>query len=119
MSDAADVATVDAALHLGGGVEPGERDMIIDRWAKLDARLKSYRADAVQLRLTVKERDTPSQRLTLEAVIARQPTIVATSREESFDQALNEVRDDLIRQLTDAKNRTEPRNNRHLRGKQG
>jgi len=118
MNDPADVATVDSALHLGGGVDSGERDMIIERWAKLDARLRSYRSDAVQLHLTVKERGTPSQRLTLEAVIARQPTIVATSQEESFQQALTEVRDDLIRQLTDTKNRTEPRNNRHLREKE-
>lgn len=117
MDERAAVATVDGTLRLAGGVEPGERDHIVDRWSKLDHRLRSFRAEAVQLQLTVKERDTPSQRATLEARIAGRPTVVATSHEPSFDQALNELRDDLIRQLTDAKNRQEPRNNRQLRGK--
>lgn len=117
MNDSSDVATVDAALRLGAGVEPGERQLVVERWGKLDSRLRSFRSGSVELHLTVKERDTPSQRTTLEASIDHQPTIVATSGEESFDQALNEVRDDLIRQLTDAKNRSEPRNNRHLRDK--
>ena len=40
---------------------------------------------------------------------------MATSDEPDIDAALIEVRDDLIRQLTDAKNRTEPRNRRSLR----
>lgn len=117
MTERADVATVESSLRLGGGIEPGERSQIVDRWSKLDQRLRSFRAEAVQLQLTVKERDTPSQRATVEARIAGLPTVVATSDETSFDQALNELRDDLIRQLTDAKNRQEPRNNRQLRDK--
>ncbi len=117
MADQTDVATVDGALRLGGGVEPDERDLIVERWSKLDSRLRSFRPDAVELQLTIKERGTPSQRTTLEAWIAGQPRLVATSDEESFDGAINEVRDDLIRQLTDAKNKSEPRNNRQLRDK--
>lgn len=116
MSDA-DVATVEACLKkLGGGLGPGDRARIVDHWSKLDQRLRSYRADEVELRLRVKERDTPSQQTTLEAFIARRPTLVATSRETDLDRALNEVRDDLIRQLTDAKNRAEPRQSRKRRG---
>jgi ribosome-associated translation inhibitor RaiA len=115
MADNPDVATVDQSLRLGGGVENSERETIVHRWSKLDHRLRSFPADAVELQLTVKERDTPSQRTTLEAWIAGQPRLVATSNEESFERALNEVRDDLIRQLTDAKNRSEPRNNPNLR----
>jgi ribosome-associated translation inhibitor RaiA len=115
MTDETDVATVDQSLRLGGGVHDSDRDLILDRWASLDNRLRSFRAGSVELQLTVKERDTPSQRTTLEAWITGQQRLVATSDEASFQRALTEVRDDLIRQLTDAKNRTEPRNNRHLR----
>ena len=32
-----------------------------------------------------------------------------------LDRALNEVRDEMIRQLTDMKTKSEPRNNKHLR----
>ncbi|MGA8979654.1 MAG: hypothetical protein WB473_11130 [Pedococcus sp.] len=51
----------------------------------------------------------------MEGWIAGAERVVATSSRTPFDQALTEVRDDLIRQLTDAKNRTEPRQNRHRR----
>jgi len=113
MSDT--TATVESSLRLGGGFEPPERDGVIARFSKLDSRLRSFRPDAVELELTVKERDTPSQRTTLEAWIAGQPRLVATSTRTNLDQALTEVRDDLIRQITDTKSRTEPRNNRQRR----
>ncbi len=107
-----DTATVDEALRLGGGLEPSERDGIVAHFASLGTRLRSFPSGAVELQVTVKERDTPSQRTTLEAWIAGQPRLVATSTETNLDQALTEVRDDLVRQITDAKNRTEPRNSR-------
>ena len=111
------VATVDSCLtELAGGLGPADREHVVDLWSRLDQRLKSFRADEVDLRLSVKERDKPSQRTTLEAHIARRPTVVASSSEPDLDRALIEVRDDLIRQLTDAKNRSEPRQNRKLRG---
>jgi hypothetical protein len=66
----------------------------------------------LQLQLSVKERGTPSQRTTLEAWIARRERLVATSIRPDLDAALAEVRDDLVRQITDAKNRSEPRKNR-------
>jgi ribosome-associated translation inhibitor RaiA len=117
MTSPTDPATVDSCLKkLGGGLGPSDREHVVDLWSRLDQRMKSFRADEVELRLTVKERDQPSQHTTLEAHIARRATIVATSNEVDLDRALTEVRDDLIRQLTDAKNRTEPRQNRKLRG---
>ena len=111
-----DVATVESSLQkLGGGLGPDDRARIVDQWSRLDQRLRSFRADEVKLILTVKERDTPSQHTTLEAHVARRPTLIATSSQTELDRALNEVRDDMIRQLTDAKNRTEPRQNRKRR----
>jgi ribosome-associated translation inhibitor RaiA len=115
MNHPEDVATVDASLRLAGGVTPEERSGIVDHWAPLDNRLRSFRSDQVELQLTIKERDTPSQRTTLEAWIAGWPRLVATSSRTEFDGAINEVRDDMIRQLSDAKNKHEPRNNKHLR----
>jgi ribosome-associated translation inhibitor RaiA len=110
-----EVATVDDGLRLGDGIESGERDDIVTQFASLDARLRSFRAGTVQLFLTVKERDTSSQRTTLEAQITGLGHLVASSSDAVLAQAINEVRDDLVRQITDAKNRTEARNNRKLR----
>ena len=111
--------TVDEILQIANGVAPAERERVTAALGRLDERLRSFAADAVELQLSVKERGTPSQRTALEAWItaAGQPRLrlVATSDHADFDAALAEVRDDLVRQITDAKNRTEPRNSRARR----
>ncbi|MEO8266077.1 MAG: HPF/RaiA family ribosome-associated protein [Ilumatobacteraceae bacterium] len=107
--------SVDAGLRLGDGLNPDERPGIVATFASLDRRLKSYPAGSVELLLTVKERDTPSQRTTLLATIAGTPDVVANSTSPDLGSALIEVREDLIRQITDAKNKTEARNNPRLR----
>jgi hypothetical protein len=109
-------ATVADALQLANGISTAETDRIIGVLGRLDERLRSFAVGTVRLQLSVKERGTPSQRTRLEARIARRPRLVATSSRADFDGALAEVRDGLIRQITDAKNRTEPRNSR--RGRQ-
>lgn len=110
-----DPATVDVCLRLGKGLESSERVGVVDRLASLDARLRSYPADSVELLLTVKDRDNVSQKVTLEGWIAGTDRVVATSSRTPMERAVDEVRDDLIRQLTDAKNKTEPRQNRQRR----
>ncbi len=56
-----------------------------------------------------------SRRTTLEGWFAGHLPLVATSSRTDFHAALAEVRDDLVRQISDAKNRTEPKNNRAVR----
>jgi ribosome-associated translation inhibitor RaiA len=108
-------AKVETSLRLGNGFTQDERGPIVEGWASLDARLRSFDAGTVDMELSVKERGEASQRTVLEVWISGQTRIVATSNEPDLAQALYEVRDDLIRQLTDAKNRSEPRNNPSLR----
>ncbi len=115
MNDSDDHATVEASLRLGSGIATTERAHVVERFAALDSRLRSYPAGEVELVLSVKERDGADQKTTLEGWIAGAERVVATSSRTPLDQALTEVRDDLIRQLTDAKNRTEPRQNRQRR----
>ncbi len=108
-------ATVEGGLRLGSGFGQDERGPIVEGWERLDARLRSFDAGTVDMELSVKERGESSQRTVLEAWISGQQRMVATSTEPDLARALHEVRDDLIRQLTDAKNRSEPRNNPSLR----
>ncbi len=115
MSTSDEHSTVDATLRLAGGVEPAERPAIVEHWASLDQRLRSFRSEKVDLQLTVKERGTSSQHTTLEAWIGGWPRLVATSKRPDFDAAIQEVRDDMIRLVSTTKQKTEPRNNRHLR----
>jgi ribosome-associated translation inhibitor RaiA len=115
MSEPSTPANVESSLRLGSGFAADERDSIVEGWASLTSRLESFDQGTVELELSVKERSTPSQRTVLEAWIVGSHRLVATSELADLDQALVEVRDDLIRQLSDAKNRTEPRNRRALR----
>ena len=103
------------ALRVHGQLETHEVIDLVAHWAKLDQRLQSFRDRSIDLDLRVNERDTPSQHITLEVQIGGLKPLVATSSASSLKRALNEVRDEMIRQLTDAKTRREPRNNRKLR----
>ncbi len=104
------------ALRVHGTLHERERDDLLDHWTKLDHRLQSFRDRAIDIDLHVNERDTPSQHVTLGIKIGGvHKDFVARSACEDLGRALNEVRDEMIRQLTDAKTRSEPRNNRRLR----
>ena len=108
-------ATVADSLQVEGDLTQSEIEQIVERWSKLDSRMRSFNAGSVDLQLFVKDRDSKSQHVTLDARIDGHASLVATSSSTDLDHALNEVRDDMIRQMTDMKNRSEPRNNRHLR----
>jgi ribosome-associated translation inhibitor RaiA len=92
-------------LRIGYGFEEAERPRIIELLRKLDRQLQRFPAEAVDLELTVKDRDTPAQKVTLEAKLPNVSRLVVTSREHSLRDALMEVREDLWRQLKETINR--------------
>ncbi len=112
-----DTAVITDRLHLATGFLSNERDWVVERLAALGSRLRSFHDDQVDLEISVKDRRGVEQRVTLECWINRTPRLhlVATSTEPDLPAALNEVRNELIRQVDEAKTRTEPRHNRALR----
>ncbi|MBN4926543.1 hypothetical protein IEU95_06860 [Hoyosella rhizosphaerae] len=87
-------------LRIIAQFSPDEADKIKDiLFGRLNSRLARWSPDQVELELSVKERDTPSQRTILECWIAKMPRFVATSTEQEIDTALVEVRDDLWNQI--------------------
>jgi len=68
-------------------------------FGRLERRLSRWRPEEVELELSVKDRDTPKQRMVLECWIAREDRLVATSRESDLMKGVVEVRDDLWRQI--------------------
>jgi len=112
-----DPTVIAQRLHVGTGFLSSERDWIVQRLAALGSRLRSFPDTQVDLEISLKERNGSGQRVTLECWISRTPRmhLVSTSSARELAAALNEVRDDLIRQVDDAKTRTEPRNNRARR----
>ncbi|NKE57815.1 HPF/RaiA family ribosome-associated protein [Lentzea sp. PSKA42] len=112
-----DTAVITNRLHLATGFLSNERGWVVERLAALGSRLRSFHDDQVDLEISVKDRRGVEQRVTLECWINRTPRLhlVATSSEPDLPAALNEVRNELIRQVDEAKTRTEPRHNRALR----
>ena len=110
MSAAANPATVDECLRVGAGFSQGDRNWIAEQFTTLDARLASFHADTTELEVSVKDREARGQKVTLECWIDRTPRLhlVSTSMERELARAVNEVRDDLIRQVDDARTRTAP-----------
>jgi ribosomal protein L10 len=106
---------IEAVLVSTTGLPTQELDNIRKHLRPLEARLKSYRHGSVELHLVAKDFDTRQQKLTLEAIIDGHETLVSTSHHMELQKAVKEVRDDLIRLMTDAITKTEPRNNRALR----
>jgi ribosome-associated translation inhibitor RaiA len=104
-------------LHLATGFLESERDWIVRRLAALGPRLRSFHPVQVDLEISLKDRQGADQRVTLECSIRRTPSLhlISTSSAPELAVALNDVRNGLIRQIDDAKTRTEPRNNRALR----
>jgi hypothetical protein len=89
-------------LRLGTGFAESERDRIVARLSKLNRRLKRFPAEGTWLELSVKERDSSSQSVTLECEVPGFAKFVATSTESNLRDALMDVREDLWRQINDA-----------------
>lgn len=101
-------ATVAECLQLGHGFHADERERIVEILSKIDHRLVGEPADRVRFDLMVKDREGRDAKTTLEAHVAGLPTIVATSHQADPWAAVAEVRDELLRQLNEAKTRAHP-----------
>jgi hypothetical protein len=74
---------------------------------------------AVQLFLSVQDRDGKEQTVTLRAELPGYPPIVAKAADRDLDRALAEVKQELVHQVEDEKKKREPENSRLLRKKTG
>ncbi|MFC3891402.1 HPF/RaiA family ribosome-associated protein [Lentzea rhizosphaerae] len=113
----ADASVIAQRLHLATGFHANERDWIVNRLAALGSRLRSYRDDQIDLEISLQDREGAEQRVVLQCWISHSHRLhlVATSSQRGLSAALNEVRDELTRQVDEAKTRSEPRHNRALR----
>jgi hypothetical protein len=109
VSGVANPATVEQCLRVGAGFTQGDRAWIAEQFGPLDARLASFDADATELQISVKDRQSPGQKVTLECWTRSLDKIVTTSTEGDLHAAVMDVRDDLRRRLADAKARRDPR----------
>lgn len=102
-------------VRLGGGFSEADRPLIADTLSQLLNRIAT--SDRLwELELSVKDREAPGQRVTLEAWVGgAQERLVATSDEEDLRDALNDVGADVLRQFAKARDRQTPKANRQKR----
>ncbi|MEV0587350.1 hypothetical protein [Nonomuraea sp. NPDC050310] len=106
---------IEQRLRLGTGFKDAEREKIVGLLQPMEAHLRRFAEEKVVLDLSVKDRDSADQQVTLELEIAGWPKLVATSRDRDLHDGLMDVRHDIIRQLRDSKEKREPQKNRNLR----
>jgi ribosome-associated translation inhibitor RaiA len=108
-------STLDEHLRLGAGFAEAERPRIARALSALIPHLSGWDDDQVDLEVSIKERDSPDQKVTLQAWLPGRVHLVATSHEREVDHALAEARKDLIRQIEDERSRRDPRERRKTR----
>jgi ribosome-associated translation inhibitor RaiA len=91
-----------AQLRLGAGFTEDDREEVERRLEKLNRRLRRFPAEGTELLLTVNDRDSTAQRVTLQCLAPHYAPFVATSNETDLRAALSEVREELWRQISDA-----------------
>lgn len=95
-------ATVADCLRVTPEFRSNEHDEVRERLSpKLDARLKRFERDQVEMEVSVKDRDSTQQKVTLEAWISTKGSshFVATSTDGDLQAALSQVREELHRQI--------------------
>ena len=111
MSDTTSIVAENLRVH--GELPAHEFDELVDHWAKLDHRLQPFEQRGIKLDLHIHDRDTAGQWVLLEAHIGGCAPMVAKHASRSLHDCLNHVRDELVRQLSDAKGRMEHRPHHH------
>jgi ribosome-associated translation inhibitor RaiA len=91
-----------ANLALGHGFTDAERPRVLERLEKLNRHLRRFPAEHTWLELTVKDRDTPAQVVTLSAELPGIGKLVTTSKENDMRAALADVRDDMVDRIRDS-----------------
>jgi ribosome-associated translation inhibitor RaiA len=104
-------------LRLGAGFPETERPRVLKALATLESHLSGWKPDRIDLEVSVKDRDGPDQKVTLQAWLAGWPHFVAVSHDRDLDHALTEARKDLIRQIEDERSRREPHKGRATRNR--
>ena len=95
-------ASLEKNLRFESGFTADDEPRVRELFQKLERRLQVLPADGTELVLMVKDRDTGTQRVTLDARIPRYGHYVATSQLPDLHDALMDVREDLLKQLGNA-----------------
>jgi hypothetical protein len=116
-SGSARTGILDEVLHLGRGFSEAERPWVLETLSVLEPHLSRWGPAGMTVDVSVKDRDSKQQQVTLRADLPGYPQFVAKAVDPDLGLALAEAKRDLIQQIEDEKKKREPKSNRLLRKK--
>jgi hypothetical protein len=103
---------VAASLRLGGGFSESDQPQVLRALEGLEHHLAGWRPDQLDLEVSVKDRDGPEQKVTLNAFMAGWPRMVATASDRDLGRALGAVKRELVRQIDERRDQRKPDHNK-------
>ena len=86
-------------IHLGLGFHEVDRELVVSKLRALNRHLDRWRDGSVDIHLSIQDRDSEEQRLTLEIRLPRRPSLVVHVSDAKIDRALVEARRLMIREV--------------------
>ena len=86
-------------IHLGFGFHEDERELVVTALGALDRHLERWRAQSIDLHLSVKDRGHSGQCVTLEARLPRRPSLIVHVSDLNIERALVEARRLMVREI--------------------
>jgi len=101
-------------VRFGGGFSEKDRELVSQTLSQALGRF-AHSDKSWEMELSVKDRESAGQSVTLEAWVPGKSRMVATSQLADLRDALNDVGTDLLRQFNRAREMKDPSTNRHKR----
>jgi hypothetical protein len=95
-------------LRLGPGFHEKDHTKVVETLSSLDRHLAHWRPEALDLRISVKDRDTLNQRVTLEIWLPGWHSLLAHYQDRDLGHALVEVRKVMVREIEEERSKHEP-----------
>ncbi|HVB01635.1 MAG TPA: hypothetical protein VNE42_10300 [Acidimicrobiales bacterium] len=101
-----DPGTLEQRLRLGPGFQDADRERVFSALTALDRHLARWNPEQVDIRLSVKHRESLEQRVTLEIWLPHWPSLFVHFNDPDLDRALVEARKLMIREIEDERERS-------------
>ena len=103
------------AIHVGAGFVAKERPHVLQALSTLAPHLGRWDPSEVDIDITLQDRGSKEQRVTLRTTLPGRPQLVAVADNPDLTRGLYDAKRELIRQLEHQKSAREPMKNRRLR----
>jgi hypothetical protein len=91
---------------MGPGLHDADRERVSNALTALNRHLTHWKPEQVDIRLSVKHRESLEQSVALEVWLPRLPSLVAHVNEPDLDRALVEARKIMIREIEERRERS-------------